>query len=68
MSEHGTPLDVGCLNRDELTATQVTMKTTEQLTGNVQQSSQVGTVRGYQPSRRMPQTGKGCQFKGNMAK
>ena len=53
------------MNRDELTAAQVTVKTIEQVTGNVQQSSQVGAVRGYQPSRRMPQAGKGCQFKGN---
>ena len=46
MSEHGIPLDVGYLNRDKLTATQVTMKTMEQVTVNVQQSSQVGDVMG----------------------
>ena len=35
MSDRGIPLDVGCLNRDELTAAQVTVKTIEQVTGNV---------------------------------
>ena len=29
MSERGIPLNVGCLNPDELTATQVTVKTIE---------------------------------------
>ena len=43
----------------------MTVKIVEQVTGNVQQSSQVGAVRGYQPSRKIPRSGKGSQFKGN---